>query len=158
MRAGVLARVRVAEPAQPARGVRAVARCSIVYVYLYVCRFVQVCGRAFVSLNRRNQHAVCAHTAPARRCPLCPALFHLRSMVNTHLKKVHLKAHKRRNRTSKHQNVFWRTETVPIQELSVSIQNEILELQAAQQDTINGTALQMGGSVGNEMNLFKILD
>lgn len=47
---------------------------------------------------------------------------------------VHLKAHKRRNRTSKHQNVFWKTETVPIQELSVSIQNEILELQAAQKE------------------------
>ncbi|XP_046974258.1 zinc finger protein 484-like isoform X1 [Vanessa cardui] len=99
----------------------------------YVC---DVCGRGFVSLNRRNQHAVCAHTAPARRCPLCPALFHLRSMVNTHIKKVHLKAHKRRNRTSKHQNVFWKTETVPIQELSVSIQNEILELQAAHNDAI----------------------
>ncbi|XP_023954547.1 zinc finger protein 121 [Bicyclus anynana] len=95
----------------------------------YVC---DVCGRGFVSLNRRNQHAVCAHTAPARRCPLCPALFHLRSMVNTHIKKVHLKAHKRPTRTSKHQNVFWKTETVPIQELSVSIQNDILELQAAQ--------------------------
>ncbi|KPJ17566.1 Myoneurin [Papilio machaon] len=95
----------------------------------YVC---DVCGRGFVSLNRRNQHAVCAHTAPARRCPLCPALFHLRSMVNTHVKKVHLKEHKRRNRSSKHQNVFWRTQPVPIQELSVSIQNEILELQAQQ--------------------------
>ncbi|XP_047037938.1 zinc finger protein 674-like isoform X1 [Helicoverpa zea] len=92
-----------------------------------------VCGRGFVSQNRRNQHAVCAHTAPARRCPLCPALFHLRSMVNTHIKKVHLKAHKRRNRISKHQNVHWRTETVPIQELSVDIQNDILELQAANQ-------------------------
>nr|XP_034837559.1 zinc finger protein 287-like isoform X2 [Maniola hyperantus] len=95
----------------------------------YAC---DVCGRGFVSLNRRNQHAVCAHTAPARRCPLCPALFHLRSMVNTHIKKVHLKAHKRPNRVSKHLNVFWKTEPVPIQELSVSIQNEILELQAAQ--------------------------
>ncbi|XP_045507792.1 zinc finger protein 672-like [Colias croceus] len=93
----------------------------------YPCK---VCGRAFVSLNRRNQHAVCAHSAPARRCPLCPALFHLRSMVNTHIKKVHLNAHKRRNRTSKHQNVYWKTETVPIQELSVAIQDEILELQA----------------------------
>ncbi|CAH2061940.1 unnamed protein product, partial [Iphiclides podalirius] len=101
----------------------------------YVC---DVCGRGFVSLNRRNQHAVCAHTAPARRCPLCPALFHLRSMVNTHVRKVHLKTHKRRNRTSKHQNVFWRTEPVPIQELSVSIQNEILELQAAQKEADNG--------------------
>ncbi|CAH2098849.1 unnamed protein product [Euphydryas editha] len=102
----------------------------------YVC---DVCGRGFVSLNRRNQHAVCAHTAPARRCPLCPALFHLRSMVNTHIKKVHLKAHKRKNRTSKYQNVFWKTETVPIQELSVSIQNEILELQAAQSETTQAT-------------------
>lgn len=58
---------------------------------MYVCGgcvCAQVCGRGFVSVNRRNQHAVCAHTAPARRCPLCPALFHLRSMVNTHVKKV----------------------------------------------------------------------
>ncbi|KAM3968916.1 uncharacterized protein ACR2FA_002119 [Aphomia sociella] len=94
-----------------------------------------VCGRGFVSLNRRNQHAVCAHTVPTRRCPLCPALFHLRSMVNTHIKKVHLKAHKRRNRTSRHKEVFWHTEPVPIQELSVSIQNEILELQAAKDET-----------------------
>ncbi|XP_030032086.2 zinc finger protein 2 homolog [Manduca sexta] len=92
------------------------------------------CGRAFVSMTRRNQHQVCAHTAPTRRCPLCPALFHLRSMVNTHVKKVHLKAHKRRNRTSKYQNVYWRTEPVPIQELSVSIQNEILEMQAAKEN------------------------
>lgn len=99
----------------------------------YVC---DVCGRGFVSLNRRNQHRVCAHSAPSRRCPLCPALFHLRSMVNTHLKKVHLKAHKkRRNRTSKYQDVPWRTETVPIQELSVSIQDEILELQNAKRTT-----------------------
>ncbi|XP_068624471.1 zinc finger protein 547-like [Battus philenor] len=99
----------------------------------YICN---VCGRGFVSVNRRNQHAVCAHTAPARRCPLCPALFHLRSMVNTHVKKVHLKEHKRRNRTSKYQNVFWRTEPVPIQELSVSIQNQILKLQAAQKEPV----------------------
>lgn len=102
----------------------------------YVC---DVCGRGFVSLNRRNQHAVCAHTAPSRRCPLCPSLFHLRSMVNSHIKKVHLKAHKRKNRSTKHQNVFWKTETVPIQELSVSIQNEILELQAAQNATTHTT-------------------
>ncbi|XP_026764916.2 zinc finger protein 57-like isoform X2 [Galleria mellonella] len=95
-----------------------------------------VCGRGFVSLNRRNQHAVCAHTVPTRRCPLCPALFHLRSMVNTHIKKVHLKTHKRRNRTNRHKEVFWHTEPVPIQELSVSIQNEILELQAAKDDTV----------------------
>ncbi|XP_063835501.1 zinc finger protein 260-like [Ostrinia nubilalis] len=39
------------------------------------------CGRGFVSVNRRNQHALTAHTAPLRRCPLCPARFHLRSMV-----------------------------------------------------------------------------
>ncbi|XP_026743429.1 zinc finger protein 684-like [Trichoplusia ni] len=105
-----------------------------------------VCGRGFVSLNRRNQHALCAHTAPTRRCPLCPALFHLRSMINTHIKKVHLKAHKRRNRISKHQNVYWRTEAVPIQELSVDIQNDILELQAAnnEQDwTFLGTSSTM---------------
>ncbi|XP_059047946.1 histone-lysine N-methyltransferase PRDM9-like [Achroia grisella] len=95
-----------------------------------------VCGRGFVSVNRRNQHKVCAHTVPTRRCPLCPALFHLRSMVNTHIKKVHLKTHKRRNRTSRHKEVFWHTEPVPIQELSVSIQNEILELQAAKDDTV----------------------
>ncbi|KAJ8707975.1 hypothetical protein PYW08_010341 [Mythimna loreyi] len=97
----------------------------------YICN---ECGRGFVSVNRRNQHALCAHTAPARRCPLCPALFHLRSMVNTHVKKVHLKQHKRRNRMTKHQNVFWRTEPVPIQELSVEIQNDILELQAANKE------------------------
>ncbi|XP_063630713.1 myoneurin-like [Cydia splendana] len=95
----------------------------------------EICGRGFVSVNRRNQHAKCAHSAPSRRCPLCPSLFHLRSMVNTHIKKVHLKAHKRRNRTSKYQEVYWRTEPVPIQELSVSIQNEILELKAAQEDS-----------------------
>ncbi|CAB3247168.1 unnamed protein product [Arctia plantaginis] len=94
----------------------------------------EVCGRGFVSRNRRNQHALCAHTAPTRRCPLCPALFHLKSMVNTHIRKVHLKAHKRRNRVSKHQNVFWPTETVPIQDLSVDIQNEILELQAMKKE------------------------
>ncbi|XP_026324605.1 zinc finger protein 879-like [Hyposmocoma kahamanoa] len=88
------------------------------------------CGRGFVSANRRNQHSLCAHSVPTRRCPLCPALFHLTSMVNTHIKKVHLKAHKRRNRASKHLNVYWRTEAVPIQELSVDIQNELLELQA----------------------------
>ncbi|XP_032524556.2 zinc finger protein 354C-like isoform X1 [Danaus plexippus] len=99
----------------------------------YVC---EVCGRGFVSLNRRNQHSVCAHTAPARRCPLCPALFHLRSMVNTHVKKVHLKTHKRRNRTSKYQKVFWKTERVPIQELSVSIQNELFELQSTQNQPV----------------------
>ncbi|XP_049882220.1 zinc finger protein 62-like [Pectinophora gossypiella] len=100
-----------------------------------------VCGRGFVSLNRRNQHMLCAHTMPTKRCPLCSALFHLRSMVNTHIKKVHLKAHKRRNRTSKHQNVCWRTEAVPIQELSVSIQNEILEMQTGDktQDQIDWT-------------------
>ncbi|KAF9405723.1 hypothetical protein HW555_013660 [Spodoptera exigua] len=89
------------------------------------------CGRRFVSLNRRNQHALCAHTAPTRRCPLCPALFHLRSMVNSHVKKVHLREHKRRNRVNKHRDVPWRTAPVPIQELSVDIQNDILELQAA---------------------------
>ncbi|CAH2242559.1 jg8131 [Pararge aegeria aegeria] len=47
---------------------------------------------------------------------------------------VHLKVHKRPTRASRHQNVVWKTETVPIQELSVSIQNEILELQAAQNE------------------------
>ncbi|XP_075987976.1 zinc finger protein 711-like [Anticarsia gemmatalis] len=106
----------------------------------YIC---EVCDRGFVSLNRRNQHALCAHTAPTRRCPLCPALFHLKSMVNTHIKKVHLKKHKRRNRMSKHQNVFWRTEAVPIQELSVDIQNEILELQAHEESQSPSPALTM---------------
>ncbi|XP_053620543.1 zinc finger protein 2-like [Plodia interpunctella] len=94
----------------------------------YTC---EECGRGFVSENRRKQHSVCAHSAPARRCPLCPALFHLRSMVNTHIKKVHLKAHKRRNRSSRHQRAMWPTQPVPIQELSVDIQNQILELQAS---------------------------
>ncbi|CAG9132968.1 unnamed protein product [Plutella xylostella] len=90
-----------------------------------------ICPRAFVSANRRNCHALCAHTEPTRRCPLCPALFHLRSMVNSHIKKVHLNAHKRRNRsTTKYQDVYWKTEPVPIQELSISIQNDLLELQA----------------------------
>lgn len=97
------------------------------------------CGRSFVSLNRRNQHALCAHTAPTRRCPLCPALFHLRSMVNSHVKKVHLREHKRRNRVNKHRNVPWRTAPVPIQELSVDIQNDILELQAAHANTHDWT-------------------
>ncbi|XP_013199211.1 zinc finger protein 236 [Amyelois transitella] len=96
----------------------------------YTC---ETCGRGFVSCNRRNQHALCAHSAPTRRCPLCPALFHLRSMVNTHIKKVHLKTHKRRHRTMRHQEVLWETETVPIQELSVDIQDDILELQAAKE-------------------------
>lgn len=91
----------------------------------YVCH---VCGRGFVSCNRRNQHVTCAHSAPTKGCPLCPALFHLRSMVNTHVKRVHLQAHKRRNKASKYSNVHWRAEAVPIQELSVSIQNEIIQL------------------------------
>ncbi|CAK1549383.1 unnamed protein product [Leptosia nina] len=91
----------------------------------YTC---EVCGRSFVTVNRRNQHSLCAHTAPTRRCPLCPALFHLRSMVNTHIKKVHLKAHKRRQRSPKIQNVYWRTKTVPIQELSVAIQDDVFNL------------------------------
>ncbi|RVE53821.1 hypothetical protein evm_001483 [Chilo suppressalis] len=91
----------------------------------------KTCGRGFVSLNRCKQHALCAHTAPTRRCPLCPALFHMRSMVNSHIKKVHLKTHKRRNRAVRQQEVCWHTETVPIQELSVAIQGDILELQAA---------------------------
>ncbi|KAJ0170466.1 hypothetical protein K1T71_013837 [Dendrolimus kikuchii] len=101
----------------------------------YTCN---ICGRGFVSLNRRNQHMVCAHSAPTKGCPLCPALFHLRSMVNTHIKKVHLQAHKRRNKTTKHRNVFWRTEAVPIQELSVSIQNEILQMQAQKKSNNSG--------------------
>ncbi|VVD01022.1 unnamed protein product [Leptidea sinapis] len=91
-----------------------------------------ICGRAFISLNRRNQHALCAHTAPTRRCPLCPALFHLNSMVNSHIKRVHLKNHRHRQRQSKHKNVYWKTETVPIQKLSVAIQEKTLELQAKQ--------------------------
>lgn len=101
-----------------------------------------ICGRGFVSLNRRNQHALCAHTAPTRRCPLCPALFHLRSMVNTHIRKVHLTTHKRRNRVSKHQNVYWRTEPVPIQDLSVDIQNDILELQAQNSQSANSSSIR----------------
>ncbi|GBP47630.1 Zinc finger protein [Eumeta japonica] len=91
----------------------------------YIC---DVCGKSFVTLNRRNQHALCAHSAPTRRCPICPALFHLRSMVNSHIRKVHLNFHKRRNRVSKHHQVHWRTEPVPIQELSISVQNELLEM------------------------------
>ncbi|XP_041985625.1 zinc finger protein 525-like isoform X2 [Aricia agestis] len=91
----------------------------------------QVCGRGFVSVNRRNQHALCSHTAPTRQCPLCPALFHLRSMVNTHIKRVHLRTNKRRNRHCKKRDVFWKTETVPLQELSVSVQNEVLKLKTA---------------------------
>ncbi|CAG9790046.1 unnamed protein product [Diatraea saccharalis] len=91
----------------------------------------KTCGRGFVSSNRCKQHALCAHTTPKLRCPLCPALFHMRSMVNSHIKKVHLKSHKRRTRTVRQHQVFWQTETVPIQELSVAIQSDIIELQAA---------------------------
>ncbi|XP_072933962.1 uncharacterized protein [Epargyreus clarus] len=104
----------------------------------YTC---DVCGRGFVSVNRRNQHALCAHTAPTRRCPLCPALFHLRSMVNTHIKKVHLQSHKRR-RASKHQYVFWKTEPVPFQELSVDVQNDILELKSSQRERLRGDMIR----------------
>ncbi|XP_045485377.1 zinc finger protein 865 [Pieris rapae] len=93
----------------------------------YAC---EVCGRNFVTVNRRNQHALCAHTAPTRRCPLCPALFHLRSMVNTHIKKVHLKANKRCQRPPKYKNVYWKTKTVPIQELSIAIQDKVFNLDA----------------------------
>lgn len=50
---------------------------------------------------------------------------------------VHLKSHKRRNRSSKHQNVFWRTQTVPIQELSIDLQNDVMELQAAQEGMVS---------------------
>ncbi|KOB74478.1 Zinc finger protein 2-like protein, partial [Operophtera brumata] len=162
----------------PSRGaaVRCAPRCS-------------TCAPWPTRISRRyiNQHAMCAHTKPRRRCPLCPALFHLRSMVNTHLKKVyqpargvrahqaaaplcpalfhlrsmvnthlkkvyqpargvrahqaaaplcpalfHLRSMKRRNRVAKHTNVFWRTETVPIQELSVAIQDKVLEIQSTQ--------------------------
>ncbi|KAL0810505.1 hypothetical protein ABMA28_010627 [Loxostege sticticalis] len=89
------------------------------------------CGRAFVSLNRRNQHALCAHSAPARRCPLCPARFHLRSMVNTHVKKVHLKAHKRRARGARVARADDAgARPVPVQELSVALQQDVLDMQA----------------------------
>lgn len=106
----------------------------------YIC---QTCGRGFVSANRRNQHCVCAHTAPTRRCPVCPALFHLRSMVNTHIRKVHLQEHRRRNKAStrngRNRDVFWRTEVVPLQELSVDIQSSLLDLQTTRNDSKEDT-------------------
>ncbi|KAL4706110.1 hypothetical protein ACJJTC_012909 [Scirpophaga incertulas] len=88
----------------------------------------EVCGKGFISLNRRNQHTLCAHTAPTRRCPLCPALFHMRSMVNSHIKKVHLNQRKRRRRAVRERHVSWQTAPVPMQELSVAVQHDILEL------------------------------
>ncbi|KAI5633442.1 hypothetical protein NE865_13850 [Phthorimaea operculella] len=76
------------------------------------------------------------HTMPTKQCPLCPALFHLRSMVNSHIKKVHLRTHKRRNRASKHRDarVHWRTQPVPIEELSVDIQHRTIQLQTKLHD------------------------